>query len=97
MEKYFVAAFFERPNEDKDIIILEKFDPSDAMKKNKLINIIGDKTKSDAERVIAEAEYHTMRGERNGYYACGPYEIGEILESVPVDAELIPDFKEIEE
>jgi hypothetical protein len=95
MEKYFVAAFFERPAEDKDVIILEKFDPADALKKNQLINIMGDKSKSDVERVIAEAEYHAMRGERSGYYACGPYTPGEILDKIPIDAEIIPDFKEM--
>ncbi len=94
MEKYSVAAFFERPTEDKDIIILEKFDPAHALRKNQLINIMGDKDKSDVERVIAEAEYHTLRGERNSYYVCGPYTLGDILEDLPIDAELILDMKE---
>lgn len=93
MEKYFVAAFFERPDEDKDVIILERFNPNDAGRKSELMSVMGNKSKSKVERVIAEAEYHTMRGERNSYYACGPYVPGDILEDIPIDAEIIPNIE----
>ena len=96
MEAYFVADFFENPK-DRNVVVLGKFNYNDAFRKNLLLRVMEDPSKSLEERERARETYDLLMGKCKGYYVSkGIYLPGGILGRIPKDAEPIPDFKQEE-
>ena len=94
MEAYFVVDFFENPK-DRNVVVLGRFDYKDVPRKNLLLRVIEDPSRSLEEREKAQEMYDLLMGTCNSYHVSeGFYLPGGILGRIPEDAELIPDFEQ---